>query len=821
MVKYNKFQDNIDQINEISTIARNRNIVHLYTENGSLGGRYFTINGKKLINFGSCSYLGLETDPRLKAAAIRAVKQYGTQFSSSRTYVSFTLYKELEELLNEIFDYPVILSSSTSLGHQAVIPIIIADSDAIIMDHQAHVSMQDTIPKLQVRGITVSLLRHGRLDELEGKLADLSLRHKRVWYFIDGVYSMYGDVSPIKELNTLFDKYPSFHLYIDDAHGMGWSGRNGAGYVMGQVPLHPRMILSTSLAKGFASAGGVFVIPDTELYWRVKNWGGPLTYSGPQQPAVIGASIASARIHLSDEIYIKQASLSNLIKYCNQIMHQYGLPVVSTSHSPIFFIGLGLPKVGYSMVKRLMDDGLYVNLGIFPAVPENCTGIRFTLTLHHKVEDIALLVERIAYHLPRVLEEEGRTLRDVSRAFRNTVDLRRPLEKYTMPNDGNSKPESNRSGLKLTFKTTINEISQPLWDRLLGDGKAFDWNNLALLEKSFQDNERPEDNWTFNYYIITDSNQNPVLATFFVKALTKDDMLSKPNVSKQLEKVRSKDFYYLTSQILMMGTPLTEGQHLYLDRSHPGWKESLMLLLDTIWAKEDNEHTDLLLLRDFDEADHEFQELILDLGFMKMHTPASHLMENLEVSSMEEYLKRLSSKRRYHIRKDVLEKEEWYEVQEVWDTSCIDHLYKLYENVVNNSFEINTFKFPKKLMENIIKSKEWDVIALKLKPEYDPRPERLPVAVEFSYKKDGAYYPILVGLDYDFLESAKVYKQLLYRIVERAILLNCSKIHFGLTASLEKRKLGAIAKPQVAYVQLKDTFNASLLNLVVNNGGDK
>lgn len=235
--------------------------------------------------------------------------------------------------------------------------------------------MQDTVPKLQVRGVAVSLLRHGRLDELEEKLAVLSLRHTRVWYFIDGVYSMYGDVSPIKELYKLLDKFPNFNLYIDDAHGMSWAGRNGAGYVIGQVPLHPRMVLSTSLAKGFASAGGVFVIPDRELYWRVKNWGGPLTYSGPQQPAVVGASVASAKIHLSDEIYTKQASLSTLVQECNKIIHQYGLPVISTSHIPIFFIGLGLPKVGYSMVKKLMDDGLYTNLGIFPAVPKNCTGI--------------------------------------------------------------------------------------------------------------------------------------------------------------------------------------------------------------------------------------------------------------------------------------------------------------------------------------------------------------------------------------------------------------------------------------------------------------
>ncbi|MEX2568095.1 MAG: aminotransferase class I/II-fold pyridoxal phosphate-dependent enzyme [Cyclobacteriaceae bacterium] len=256
MIKSNKFKDNIDQINEISNIARDRKVAHLYAEDERLEGKYFTIQGKKMLNFGSCSYLGLETDLRLKAAAIQAIENYGTQFSSSRTYVSFTLYKELEKLLSNIFEHPVILSSTTSLGHQAVIPIIIADGDAVILDHQAHISMQDTVPKLQVRGVVVSLLRHGRLDELEEKLAGLSVRHERVWYFLDGVYSMYGDVSPINELNVLLNKYPNLNLYIDDAHGMSWAGRNGAGYVMGQVPLHNRMVLSTSLAKGFGSAGG-------------------------------------------------------------------------------------------------------------------------------------------------------------------------------------------------------------------------------------------------------------------------------------------------------------------------------------------------------------------------------------------------------------------------------------------------------------------------------------------------------------------------------------------------------------------------------------
>ncbi|MEX2568094.1 MAG: GNAT family N-acetyltransferase [Cyclobacteriaceae bacterium] len=468
------------------------------------------------------------------------------------------------------------------------------------------------------------------------------------------------------------------------------------------------------------------------------------------------------------------------------------------------------------MVRRLLDDCLYTNLGIFPAVPKNCTGIRFTLTLHHEIGDIEQLADRIAYHLPKALKEEGRTIEDVSRAFRNTADFSKPLEKYSPGNNRKSQPIEPHHKFNITFKTTIEEIPKPLWDKLLGDKGAFDSYNLALLEKSFQGNERPEDNWKFSYYVVTDSKQNPVLATFFVKALTKMDMLSKPIISKKLEDLRTKDFYYLTSQSLMMGTPLTEGQHLYLDRTHPGWKESFMLLLDFIWAKQDYEQTDLLLLRDFNEGDDELQSFLLDLGFMKTHTPASHVIENLEVSSMEEYVKQLSSKKRYHIRKDVLDRAHTFEIENVLDLSNLDYLYELYENVVNHSHEINTFKFPKKLIGNMIKSKKWDVFALKLKSTHDPRPERLPIAVEFSYKNGNVYYPILIGLNYNFLENSKVYKQLLYRIMERAIKLGCKKICFGLTASLEKRKLGAVAKSQVAYVKTKDTFNVSLLNLITS-----
>ena len=82
---------------------------------------------------------------------------------------------------------------------------------------------------------------------------------------------------------------------------------------------------------------------------------------------------------------------------------QHNLPIVSNPETPIKFIGLGLPRIGYNMVKRMINDGFYCNLAIFPAVPETCTGLRFTITLHQSDKDIENMVNALAYHVFNIL----------------------------------------------------------------------------------------------------------------------------------------------------------------------------------------------------------------------------------------------------------------------------------------------------------------------------------------------------------------------------------------------------------------------------------
>ena len=111
----------------------------------------------------------------------------------------------------------------------------------------------------------------------------------------DGVYSMFADLAPFDELAALLDRHAQLHLYIDDSHGVGWAGTHGRGPALEALGMHPRLIVAASLNKSFAAAGGAIVFPDPELRRRVRTAGGPMIFSGPIQPPLLGAAIESAR----------------------------------------------------------------------------------------------------------------------------------------------------------------------------------------------------------------------------------------------------------------------------------------------------------------------------------------------------------------------------------------------------------------------------------------------------------------------------------------------------------------------------------------------
>ena len=376
--------------------ATSRGLGHLTAEDSLMDGRLVTLAGRRHVNFGSCSYVGLETDQRLKDGACDAVRRFGVQFASSRAYVSCPLYQELEDLLQQIFQSPIVIGQTTSLAHFAALPVLIDDKDAVLFDQFVHASVQAVIPTLQLAGVACQAVRHNDMVELESKVALLSGQFRHVWYLADGIYSMSGEPAPSSALRNLLDQHKQLHVYIDDAHGMSWAGIHGRGSVLANQPIHQRMVVVLSLAKAFAASGAVMVFPDAEWAHLVRTCGSTMIFSGPLQPALLGAAIASAKIHLSDEIAVRQAALSERIHHFNSLCAERGVSLASSSSTPIRFVRVGLEERAYQLASTLMHLGFFANVSTFPAVPKRQAGIRVALTVHQHLDDVRELVERLA-----------------------------------------------------------------------------------------------------------------------------------------------------------------------------------------------------------------------------------------------------------------------------------------------------------------------------------------------------------------------------------------------------------------------------------------
>jgi 7-keto-8-aminopelargonate synthetase-like enzyme len=371
-----------------------------------LQGRTIQIKGappEGAINFGNCSYLGLELDPRLKQGAIDAVQRFGIQFSSSRAYAGIQLYEQLEEVLEQNFGLPVLVTVTTTLGHLSAIPVLIGPKDAIILDQRVHNSVQMATQVVKADGTHVEYVRHNNMERLEARIQELSKQHPHVWYMADGVYSMHGDVAPAQQIVDLLNRYENFHCYIDDAHGFGWTGKKGCGQIVSEVDLHPRMILAASMGKGFGCNGGFLVCPDVQTKQKIRYGGATMLFSAPVVPAVLGACLAAAKLMQTDELPQLQMALQERIQYFIRTAKSLGLPLVNEERTPIFLIRVGIPDLSYKICHRLIRAGFYTNMALYPGVPYNQTGVRIGVTLHHSFEDI----QNLLCELARLMEDEG------------------------------------------------------------------------------------------------------------------------------------------------------------------------------------------------------------------------------------------------------------------------------------------------------------------------------------------------------------------------------------------------------------------------------
>jgi 7-keto-8-aminopelargonate synthetase-like enzyme len=376
-------------------------------ENERFEGRSITLGGKDHVFFGNCSYLGLETDARIKAGAIAAIEKHGIMLSCSRHYLSSAISQELQSLLEQIFLQPCVQFPLTNLASAAIMMTRIEASDAIILDQQVHMSIKMNSDNLKSQGVHVEQIHHNRMDLLESRIQALTQSHRRIWYLADGVYSMFGDCAPMADLYALMDRYENLRVLLDDAHGMSWSGPRGAGFSYSQMPhFHPQLYRVTSLGKAFGGAGAVAICPTARERDIVKTSSPQHIFISPISNAHLGANIASAKIHLSAELPSLQAELQARIALFKSVAQQHNLPLVNPDCvTPIFYIAVGKAELAVLLLKRLMQQGFYVNIASNPAVPKHAPGMRIVLSRHQTQADIEALLSCLSELMDELLPQ--------------------------------------------------------------------------------------------------------------------------------------------------------------------------------------------------------------------------------------------------------------------------------------------------------------------------------------------------------------------------------------------------------------------------------
>ena len=388
-----------DLINESVRQGVRAGVLMQRSTDSAYEGRHVEVEGARTRNFGGCSYLGLDQRAELKNAAIDAIQRFGTQFSFSRAYLESPLYRELEELLDQVTGGSVLVTPSTSLGHIATLPTLVEAGDAVLVDRSAHASLHTALSVL--KGVLVESIAHNDMEALEQSLIKLSQTHRHVWYVLDGLYSMLGDFAPFAQLAQLLARHPHLHLYVDDAHATSWVGDHGRGLALQQLPDKERVVVALSLNKAFSAAGGAIVFPSAALRDRVRHCGGPMLFSGPVQPPMLGAAVASAKLHLTPELGTLQQTLARRIEQMVSACARAGIPLVNQEHSPIFFVRCGPLDHTFALLGALRESGFYACTGMFPAVPHDKSGPRFTVSVHNTEQDIEEFVAALAQSAAR------------------------------------------------------------------------------------------------------------------------------------------------------------------------------------------------------------------------------------------------------------------------------------------------------------------------------------------------------------------------------------------------------------------------------------
>jgi 8-amino-7-oxononanoate synthase len=356
-----------------------------------LGPGEVVISGRPTLMFGSNNYLGLTQHPDVTDAARRAVLEYGTGTTGSRTANgTLAIHEALERELADWFGKRHAIIFST--GYQANLSLVgglCGAGDVILIDSDSHASIYDATRQTAAQVIG---FRHNSPESLHKKLERLPAQGRNRLVVVEGLYSIRGDVAPLREIVAVCRAHGAY-LLVDEAHSLGTYGPTGLGCAEDQGVLDEVDFVVGTFSKSLGGVGGVCVSNHPELralHFLARAY--VFTASGsPSNVASVSAAVKVVRAHpeLRDQLWANVARL-------RQGLRELGY-VIGETASPIVPIHIGDEARTIALWRRLLNEGLYVNLIVPPGCQVDECVLRASCSAAHSAE-----------HLTRTLDIFGR-----------------------------------------------------------------------------------------------------------------------------------------------------------------------------------------------------------------------------------------------------------------------------------------------------------------------------------------------------------------------------------------------------------------------------
>lgn len=346
------------------------------------------IDGKKVLMFGSNCYSGLVNDPRIKEAAIEAIRKYGTGCAGS-PFLNGTLdlHKKLEQRIAEYIGKEDVMIYSTGFGvNLGVVSCLTGREDYILWDEQDHASI------IEGRRLSFSQqlkYKHNDMESLEKQLQRCDPDKVKL-IVTDGVFSMEGDVANIPEIVRLAKKYNA-SVMVDEAHSIGVFGEGGRGTVNHFGLTDDVDLIMGTFSKSFASLGG-FIATDKEITNFLRHHSRSYIFTASITPASTAAALKAIDIMIAEPE--RQKHLWDLTNYALEGFRSMGFEIGNTS-TPIIPLFIRDDFKTFAVTHDLLEEGVFVNPVVSPAVAPQDTLIRFSLMATHTKEQVTTGLEKI------------------------------------------------------------------------------------------------------------------------------------------------------------------------------------------------------------------------------------------------------------------------------------------------------------------------------------------------------------------------------------------------------------------------------------------